>query len=122
METRTVYRIEKPEANHGMWYNAKGEYEPIIDTLCPDGISKDFPMDYDKKHRKDGKVWYSSGKSIENMHQWFSANDAKRLLENGFRLFIYVVSEWQEKEMEYLFTKEGVISVEEITLDKIWDI
>jgi hypothetical protein len=29
--------------------------------------------------RKDGLIWQSAGKNIENMNQWFTANDALNL-------------------------------------------
>lgn len=118
---KTIYRIENPQSKHGMWYNENAELDPIIQTLCPTSKSKDLPMDYNEKHRKDGKVWNSAGRSIEEMNYWFSKEDAINLCNNGFKLFEFVVTEYQELEHEILFTREGVISQKEIHIDLVWN-
>lgn len=120
METKIVYRIENPEHMHGMWYDNNGDFDPIINKLCPNALAKEFPMPYNELQKKDGKDWYSSGKSIENMNQWFNRSDAENLLDNGFKLFKFVISEWQELEMEILFTREGVIEQDEININEVW--
>lgn len=120
MKTKTIYRIENPTTMHGMWYNKAGEFNPIIHELCPDALAKELPMGYDFRHRKDGKAWYSAGKSIENMNQWFNRKDADDLVANGFVLYEFVVTEWQELEMEVLFTRDGVVRQTEIPIETVW--
>ena len=72
-------------------------------------------------HQKDGKIWQSAGKSIENMNQWFTSEDAKNLYNNGFKLFQFNVNMFQELEMEILFCREGVIDQKEIPLENVWE-
>jgi hypothetical protein len=120
MKTKTIYRIENPVTHHGMWYDANGNYDPVIKKLCPNGITKDIPMPFNNEHQKDGYKWYSAGKSIENMHQWFSSEDAQNLLNNGFKLFKFKVTMYQEKDMEILFCREGIIESKEIPLEDVW--
>ena len=120
MKTKTIYRIENPETMHGMWYNNDGEFDPIINELCPDALAKELPMDFDVRHKRNGMAWYSAGKSIENMNQWFSRKDALDLADNGFKLYRFVVTEWQELENEVIFTREGVIEQTEIPIDEVW--
>ena len=115
-----IYRIENKVSMHGMWYDNNGNYKPIIFDLCPNSIAKDFPMDFCLDHKKDGKTWYSSGKSKENMQHWFSKEDAKNLIKNGFKLYEFEVIEWYEKEYEMLFTREGIILQKEIDIEEIW--
>jgi len=122
METKTIYRIENPVEMHGMWYDKQGNFDPIIEKLCPEGLAKDFPMPFNFRHKKSKKHWYSAGKSIDNMNQWFSPQDAINLMNNGFKLFQFDVTEFQELEMECLFTREGIIAQEEIPLEVVWDI
>ena len=117
---RKVYRIEVPNGKNGMWYNENGEYEPTIHKLCPNAIAKDFPMDYNPIHRKDGKVWQSSGKNVENLNQWFSREDAENLVNNGFILFEFEVTDYHELPMEILFTRESIINKREIPIDEVW--
>lgn len=121
MEVKTIYRIENPEHMNGMWYNKNGIFMKNIHILCPNGIAKDFPMPLNLDlHRKDGKIWNSGGKSIENMNQWFTIEDAKSLYNNGFKLFEFEVSEYNELEMEILFTRDGILSKKEIPLEMVW--
>jgi len=115
METKIVYRIEHPEDRDGMWYTKEGILRKKIHILCPDGIAKDFPMPFNPIHKKDGFVWNSAGKSIENMNQWFTPS-------NGFKLFEFETTMYQELEMETLFCRDGVIKQREIPLETVWDI
>ncbi len=73
-------------------------------------------------HRKDGKIWNSAGKNIENMNQWFTASDAVNLYRNGFKLFQFETTMFQELEMEILFCRDGIISQIEVPLETVWDI
>jgi hypothetical protein len=123
METKTIFRIEHPVEMDGMWYTNEGLERKRIHILCPDGIAKDFPMPLNLKlHRKDGLIWQSAGKSIENMNQWFTASDAINLYNNGFKLFEFETTLFQELEMEFLFCRKGIINQKEIPLESIWNI
>ena len=121
--SRTIYRIENPIHHHGMWYDSKGKFDPIINNLCPNGIAKDFPMPINLElHRKDGLIWNSAGKSIENMNQWFSPEDALNLCNSGFRLYKFEVEIFQELPMEILFCRNSIIDQIEIPLEAVWNI
>lgn len=92
-----------------------------IHIYCHEGIAKDFPMPLNLElHRKDGKVWNSGGKSVENMLHWFSSEDAASLMGNGFKLFEFEVTMFQELEHEILFCREGIIKQTEIPIETIW--
>lgn len=84
-QQKVIYRIENQEHMHGMWYNHKGEFDPIIHDLCPNSAAKEFPMPYDEEHLINNKKWYSGAKSINNMHDWFTKSDAINLINNGFK-------------------------------------
>ena len=123
MNTRTVYRIENPDDKDGMWYTKDGVFRKTIHILCPDGIAKDFPMPLNLElHRKDGEIWNSAGKDVENMNQWFTPSDALNLHRNGFKLFEFEVNMFHELEMEILFCRKGIVKQKEIPLELIWDI
>lgn len=117
-----VYRIENPIDMDGMWYTKEGIARKKIHILCPNGIAKDFPMDYNPLYQKEGIIWNSAGKSIENMNQWFTSEDAINLYNNGFKLFKFQVNIYKELEMEMLFSRKGIIKQEEIPLEVVWDI
>jgi hypothetical protein len=123
MESKTVYRIENPIDRDGMWYNKDGIFRKTIHVLCPDGIAKDFPMPLNLElHRRNGEIWNSAGKNVENMNQWFTASDAINLYNNGFKLFEFETTMFQELEMEILFCRKGIIKQKEIPLESIWDL
>lgn len=120
---RKVFRIENPTDMDGMWYTKEGLLRKKIHILCPDGIAKDFPMPLNLElHRKNGHIWQSAGKSVENMNQWFTASDAINLYNNGFKLFEFETIMFQELDTEILFCRQGVIKQREIPLERIWDI
>lgn len=120
MKEMTIFRIEKSDQKHGMWHNENGEYDPIIQEICPNSATKDLPMPYNEQHKKDGLKWFSATSSIENMHYWFSADDAQRLINNGFKLYQMRINMYQITEMEVLFCREGVIESKEIPLENVW--
>ena len=123
MKTKTIFRIEHPIEKDGMWYTKNGIEKKRIHILCPDGIAKDFPMPLNLAlHYKDGRVWQSAGKSIENMNQWFTASDAINLYNKGFKLFQFEVSLFQELPMEVLFCRKGIVTQTEIPLENVWHI
>lgn len=120
---KTIFRIEKPEDRNGMWYNKDGVFQKEIHILCPNGVAKDFPMPLNLGlHRKDGRVWNSAGKSIENMNEWFTPLDAINLMNADYKLFQFEVNLFQDLENEILFCREGIISQKEIPLQSVWDI
>ncbi|KAJ6246562.1 hypothetical protein M0813_19229 [Anaeramoeba flamelloides] len=117
---KLIYRIEKIHGLNGMWYDKNGQYDPVINEICPNALAKDIPMDHDEIHRKDNKVWQSAGKSIDNMNKWFSREDAINLLKNDFKLYEMKVKEFIELEMEILFTRQGILERKEIPIDEVW--
>jgi hypothetical protein len=121
MKAVTIYRIENPDTMHGMWYRLDGTYDPFIMTLT-EGRSKDLPMEKHPRYTALGIPWFSAGKSVENMNQWFSPLDAKELNDAGYKLFSFTVQEYQMEEMQCLFTRRGVITQVEIPLEDIWNL
>lgn len=121
MITKTIFRIEDPNSDNGLWYNKDAQLIETVKILCPHGVAKDFPMPLNfQLHRKDGEVWNSAGKSMENMNYWFTAEDARNLYNNGFKLFQFEVSMFQELELEILFCRKGILKQTEIPLETIW--
>lgn len=121
MDIKTIYRIENPVDMHGMWYQMDGTPLKRIHDLCPNGIAKDFPMPFNPLHRLGGEIWNSGGKSIENMNQWFTPEDAINLMNKGFKLFEFKVNMYNELDMEILFCRKGIVSQKEIPLEIVWN-
>lgn len=119
---KLVYRIEHPVDKNGMWYTEHGILQKRIHILCPNGIAKDIPMPFNPLHQLNGEVWNSGGKSIENMNEWFTSEDAINLYNSGFKLFEFLLTTnmTQELEHEILFCRKGIIKQKEIPLEVVW--
>lgn len=105
---KTIYRIENPTTNSGMWYDRYGQPNGVIENLT-EGKSKAMDMPHSHLHEANGKKWFSAVASIESLLMWFSKKDIEELLSWGFRLYKFEVNEYNELEFEVLFTREGVV-------------
>src|SRR5690606_24879559 len=114
-----IYRIENPDTENGMWYDGQGRYRPFIKTLT-DGRSADLPMEWDARYGKGGRRWYSGCKDSSRMNVWFSAQDARELVDAGYRLIEFWASEFVVEEFQVIFTREGSTSRREIPLSAVW--
>ena len=88
-KSKWLYRLEAISEDNGLWYNSKNEYV----WGCKDckGEAKNLPMGYDERYHIDGKNWFSSCSKIEDLLHWYSKEDAKYLLANGFVFTKYLV-------------------------------
>lgn len=116
-----IYRIENEDTMHGMWYRLDGIYDPFINRLT-DGKSKNLPMGFDDKFHKDNLNWFSGCADVETMRHWFSDLDAFELFRNGYKLFEFQSKQFVVEEFQTLFTREGLLSKQEIPLETIWNI
>lgn len=113
MEPKWLYRLESTDPSMGLWYNANGEYVWTIGTL-PDCQTKDLPMGYDERYRKDGRSWNSSCSNPEDLAHWFSLDDALALMEKGFRFMKYLATEYTEYPLETVFIKDTCLASEPV--------
>lgn len=116
-----IFRIENPDTNNGMWYDGEGNYSPFIETLS-DGKSASLPMGWEARYGQGGRRWFSGCHSVELMRHWFSDQDARELLEAGYGLYKFESDEFIVEEFQVIFTREGIVSTEEISLADIWSV
>ena len=116
---KTVWRLENPETEAGMWYNKHGELDPFIMTLT-EGISKDLPMEKHERYGANGKRWYSGCHSLKLMERWFSLMDVFELINAGYHLMRFEVSEFVVEENQTIFTREGIVSKEILDIETVW--
>lgn len=116
-----IYRMEHGITRDGMWYDHKGNYVPLIMTLT-EGKSKHLPMDLDDRYGYNGRRWVSGCSDLDIFKHWFTLRDAKELVEKGCVLREFECTEYIVEEYQTLFTREGVISEREMTLDDVWNI
>lgn len=118
-----LYRLESTDPNLGLWYNAKGEWV-MDETLgkLPDNETKNLPMDYDWRYKQDGKDWWSACSNKEDLTHWYSIDDARTLIDQGFRFSKYLATEYHEYELETVFRKETCLARQTLSLEDVFDL
>lgn len=116
-----LYRIERLETEHGMWYTGEGKYDPFIFTLT-EGKSRHLPMGYDERYGKDGFRWRSACADKELLKTWFSKKDAEELMEAGYSMYRLESTQYVHEEFQTIFTREGLVGRTQIPLWEVWDI
>ena len=113
-----LYRLESINPENGLWYNKNNELVWGIGKLenCK---TKDLPMGYDPRYHVDGKNWYSSCTHKEDLSHWYSLQDAKDLIDNGFVFTKYLAVDYNEYELETCFLKETAIERVVIEFDEL---
>lgn len=122
MERKWLYRLEYKDDTCGLWYNGKGKwcFEDGIGAV-PGCLTKDLPMGYDWRYKQDGRDWFSSCSRAEDLLHWYSLEDARNLLENGFVFTRYLATEYVEYESETVFIKETCIEREVIDIFELFE-
>lgn len=119
--TKWLYRLESKDSTNGLWYNEKGEFV----WGCKDcsGTAKDLPMGYDERYHVDGKNWYSSCSSKEDLLHWYSLEDANYLIEHGFVFTKYLAQDYIEyPTQETVFLKETALDRVEIDINELFEV
>ena len=62
LKPKWLYRLEYKDNTCGLWYNGNGEwcFQNGIGALDDKCKTKNLPMDYDERYKKEGRDWFSS--------------------------------------------------------------
>lgn len=114
-----LYRLESKTPDNGLWYNSNNELVWGIGKIenCQ---TKFLPMDYDERYHKDNKNWFSSCSNKEDLLHWYSLEDAKQLIKNGFIFTQYLAQDYIEYPLETTFLKETSLTREEIDIEQLF--
>lgn len=104
----TLFRIENQASMQGLWYDADGNFRPLI-TQLKDGRARDMPMDPDADFGVDGMRWYSACESIPALECVFSLDDVIELEGLGYGLYRFEVADFRRNDWHALFTREAII-------------
>lgn len=117
-----LYRLESISPDNGLWYNSNAEFcfDKGIGSLDDSCKTKSLPMDYDKRYRQGGRMWFSSCSQKEDLTHWYSEDDAKKLLEKGFVFAKYLATEYVEYEFETVFIKDTALARIEIPIEELF--
>ncbi len=119
MVAKWVYRLESIVPNKGLWYDHKGNFVETLKSV-PNNTSHKLPMGYDERYKQDGKNWWSSCSRMEDLTHWYTVEDVRYLLNNGFALTRYLVVDFIEYEKETLFLKETAFRRVELTIGQVF--
>ena len=88
---KTFYRVCNPETEQGLWYDYNGAFTGLIHHRFNFCKNNDLKMDFD-----DELVgWLSAVENLEDLYQWFTVEDIKRLQEFGWTIHEYEVDNYR---------------------------
>ena len=64
---------------------------------------------------RGGKEWFCAYKTIEQLQSWVHKDEIDFFISKGFKVLMLDVNEYQEGQMQVVFTKESIISSKDIT-------
>jgi hypothetical protein len=104
-----LLRVENPDTMQGLWYRGDSTFNPIITTL---GGAKcaNLPMEFDPAFKVDGLDWFSACDSANDMSNWFSVDDLRKLSARGYRLFEFQVERYRTVNGHAAFARQHVIT------------
>lgn len=123
---KTIIRIEYPLDGLGIFTTYLGanfnhdkrEIRPI-DEFCREAYirHREFNDPFQDKLnlKKDNKNWFCSYKSIEQLQQWIKPEELKTIIEEGYKVFMLDVFEYQEGKDQIIYTKDSIQSSKNIT-------
>lgn len=114
-----VYRLESISPDNGLWYSSTGDFVFGV-AQAPNCSSKDLPMDFDERYKQDGKDWFSSCSKVEDLTHWYSVDNARWLVNNGFVFTKYLAQDYVEYELETVFLKETTLARVELSVDEVF--
>lgn len=124
---KTIIRIEHKSDGFGMFRSELDENSMPSRVEVGDGENdilselwlrhNDFNTPYkDKLDIELGfKEWFCAFKSIKQIQRWILPDEFKVLLENDFNILLLTVTEYQEGEHQVIFTKESIVSTQDIS-------
>lgn len=114
-----LYRMESTNPKNGLWYNEDGAFVFGINEInnC---VTREMPMGYDERYQQGGKSWFSSCSNVEDLTHWYSVENAKELLEKGFKFYRYLAIDYHEYENETVFLKETSLDKVEISFEELF--
>lgn len=120
---KTVIRIEYPLDGIGMFmtYLPNGFKRKIkpLDEFCISAFRRHYefnsPIQDGLDRQKDFKEWFCSYKSIEQLQQWITSNELKKIIKKGYVVLMLDITEYQEGMDQIIYTKESIKSSKDIT-------
>lgn len=113
MKTIKIVRLEKNGID--IFQNEDIEHNSIVTSYFK--RHGDFPTPYSEglNMSKDIKEWFCAYKTIQLMQEWLMNDEIQYLISQDVKIYLLEVSEYQQGEYQTIFTKESIVSKEDIT-------
>lgn len=83
--SKLFYRIANEETQQGLWYDSKGKFTGLIHNEFNFCMNNGLEMPFDKEI----VGWLSATDSLDDLFNWFSKEDIKKLETLGWFITIY---------------------------------
>jgi len=87
---KTFYRVCNDGSSQGLWYDYAGEFTGLIHGRFNFCKNNELKMDFDPEI----VGWLSAVENLDDLYQWFTVDDIKRLQEFGWFIHEYESSKW----------------------------
>ena len=118
METIQVIRIEHPEDGNGIWASRRKDFSFRLNHL---NCYKDIGDRHEdlKTPQQDGlkmsDKYFCAFKTIKQLITWVLKNELEELIKDGFIIYLLEVSDYQIGQHQVIYTKESIISSQDIS-------
>jgi len=114
MKTKTIIRVEG-EDGYGMFRDCIGrKYVPATElpAICMRHQLFNTPYQ-DGLNIADN--WFCAYKTIEQLQDWVFTGELKEIIDNGFKVLLLDVTEYQEGTHQVIYTKESIVGMKDIS-------
>lgn len=114
----TIFRVEKPGSERGLWYTTGKELQPLVTEL---GLAcAALPMGYDPEYYRDSISWFSGCDNLGDLFRWFSPGEMRLLDQRGFKLVKFDSQLVRDYGGHQVFSKQHLLSSKEISLEELY--
>lgn len=117
---KIVYRVDNLDERRGIWRTWDAVWNPVFDTVLPDGLCKDLPMEDSETYRGG---WFASCEDIDTLFKWVSPRDLSVLQRNGWVVTVWMAGESDIRrlnEYETIFLKKNSVMAGKVMFTDEW--
>jgi len=109
---KTFYRIANTETNQGLWYDSKGIFTGLIHNEYNFCTNNELPMPFDNEI----VGWLSATDSLEDLFNWFTKEDIKRLEKYGYFITTYEAEKVKQYKNHLVICQETSVIKDRVSI------
>ena len=110
--SKLFYRIAHKDTQQGLWYDSEGNFTGLIHKELNFCMNRDLQMPFDSEL----VGWLSATDSLEDLFNWFSKEDIKRLEDYGWFITVYETDKFKQYKNHLVICQETSIIKERLPL------